>query len=162
MAFPWWCQWTQRGNCLCRSGQQWLPHCLPEPDKFLPNLPLYFWKQQKICLHVTMEEIHVYESRAVSRLAASQWEMFLQSNAVSHWLGANLESALWDHIMLYKETEIGYKQLPFHIDGLVQDCSNSTANAKELLSPCTKPLIYTCTTKFRHWTKWPTFCIWHF
>ena len=28
------------------------------------------------------------------RLAPSQWETSLQSNAVSHWLGANLESAL--------------------------------------------------------------------
>ena len=27
-------------------------------------------------------------------LAFSQWETSLQSNAVSHWLGANLESAL--------------------------------------------------------------------
>ena len=31
--------------------------------------------------------------RADSRFAPSQWEMSLQSNAVSHWLGANLESA---------------------------------------------------------------------
>ena len=31
--------------------------------------------------------------RANSRLALSQWETSLQSNAVSHWLGANLESA---------------------------------------------------------------------
>ena len=29
-----------------------------------------------------------------SRLAHSQWEMSLQSNAVPHWLGANLESTL--------------------------------------------------------------------
>ena len=32
--------------------------------------------------------------RADSRLAPRQWETSLQSNAVSHWLGANLESAL--------------------------------------------------------------------
>ena len=32
---------------------------------------------------------------ADSRLAPSQWETSLQSNAVSHWLGANLESALY-------------------------------------------------------------------
>ena len=32
--------------------------------------------------------------RADSRLVASQWEMLLQSNATSHCLGANLESAL--------------------------------------------------------------------
>ena len=33
--------------------------------------------------------------RANSRLAANQWETSLQSNTVSHWLGANLESALF-------------------------------------------------------------------
>ena len=32
--------------------------------------------------------------RTSSRFAPSQWETPLQSNAVSHWLGANLESAL--------------------------------------------------------------------
>ena len=32
--------------------------------------------------------------RSDSRLAPSQWETSLQSNAVSHWLGANLESDL--------------------------------------------------------------------
>ena len=33
-------------------------------------------------------------TRADSRLVPSQWETSLQSNAVSHWPGANLESAL--------------------------------------------------------------------
>ena len=33
--------------------------------------------------------------RADSRFAPSQWETSLQSNAVSQWLGANLESALY-------------------------------------------------------------------
>ena len=37
----------------------------------------------------------VYTFMADSRLASSQWETSLQSNAVSHWLGANLESALY-------------------------------------------------------------------
>ena len=32
--------------------------------------------------------------RADAKFAPSQWETSLQSNAVSHWLGANLESAL--------------------------------------------------------------------
>ena len=32
--------------------------------------------------------------RADSSLAPSQWQTSLQSNAVSHWLGANLESCL--------------------------------------------------------------------
>ena len=38
--------------------------------------------------------IYIY-IRADSKLAPSQWEMSLQSNAISHWLGTNLESALY-------------------------------------------------------------------
>ena len=44
-----------------------------------------------------IKSLHCWHSgsfRADSRLAPSQWETSLQSNAVSHWLGANLESAL--------------------------------------------------------------------
>ena len=37
---------------------------------------------------------NIFVSRADSRLALSQWETPLQSNAVSHWLGATLESVL--------------------------------------------------------------------
>ena len=33
--------------------------------------------------------------RTDSRLGPNQWETSLQSNAISHWLGAELESALW-------------------------------------------------------------------
>ena len=35
-----------------------------------------------------------YECRADSRFVPSQWETSLQSNTISHWLGANLESAM--------------------------------------------------------------------
>ena len=35
-----------------------------------------------------------YVFRADSRFAPSQWEPLLQSNAISHWLGTKLESAL--------------------------------------------------------------------
>ena len=34
------------------------------------------------------------DNRVDYRLAPGQWETSLQSNTVSHWLGANLESAL--------------------------------------------------------------------
>ena len=37
-------------------------------------------------------------NRADSRLAPSQWERSLQSNAVSDWLGTNLESTLYKEI----------------------------------------------------------------
>ena len=45
--------------------------------------------------------------RADSRIAPSQWETALQSNAVSHWLGANLKSVLH----LSRETRV-YINLP--------------------------------------------------
>ena len=46
--------------------------------------------------------------RADSRLVPSQWEMSLQANAVSHWLGANIESALFQ---VMTETMLVYCQL---------------------------------------------------
>ena len=44
-----------------------------------------------ILLHESMQRY----CRADSRLVPSQWETSLQSKAVSHWLGTNLESALY-------------------------------------------------------------------
>ena len=38
-----------------------------------------------------------FKSMNESKLAPSQWETSLQSNAVSHWLGANLEPSLQKH-----------------------------------------------------------------
>ena len=43
---------------------------------------------------------------------------------------------LFIHIFIYKAL------IYLHIDGLVQECSNSIANAMELLQSCIKPLIY--------------------
>ena len=43
--------------------------------------------------------------RADSRLAPSQWETSLQSNTISHWLVANLESALH---MVWWQMQVGY------------------------------------------------------
>ena len=41
-----------------------------------------------------LSEVNFTVNRADSRLAPSQWETSLQSNLVSHWLGANLELVL--------------------------------------------------------------------
>ena len=56
----------------------------------------YWWVTKKAWkLHITTWSLHKGPvMMAHSRLAPSQWETSLQSNAVSHWLGANLESAL--------------------------------------------------------------------
>ena len=37
-----------------------------------------------------------------------------------------------------------------HIDGLVQDCSNSSVQAMELLQSCTKPSIYSILDEVEH------------
>ena len=47
--------------------------------------------------------------KADSRFAPSQWETSLQSNAVSNWLGANLESALTMSVEL--DACIDFRQL---------------------------------------------------
>ena len=47
---------------------------------------------------------------ADSRFAPSQWEMSLQSNAVSHWLGTNLESASTSSV------NIKFTQIPHCVD----------------------------------------------
>ena len=61
------------------------------------------------------------------RLAPSQWEMSLQSNALSHWLGVNLESTLALYIdcrqnaayfqqCINKEKQYNYMQTDHFID----------------------------------------------
>ena len=49
-----------------------------------------------------------YTCRVDSRLAPSQWKTSLQSSTVSHWLGANLESALYmyNHSCLHVDIDI--------------------------------------------------------
>ena len=50
-----------------------------------------------------------------------------------------------------------------HINGLVQNCSISVANAMEILQFCSKPSTYRISwgqwvDTFETWTKWRTFC----
>ena len=68
------------------------------PKAAMPHLA-----QQEATSHgLNIPTSHAVSSdfRAESRLAPSQWETSLQSNAISHWLGANLESALWFDVSL--------------------------------------------------------------
>ena len=59
--------------------------------------------------------------RADSRIASSQRETLLQSNTVSHWLGANLESALvWYYCDLYTY--------------IVNDCFTGTRTAYDCIN----------------------------
>ena len=67
---------------------------------FFNTLLLTSWTQTKwITFSNTILPVMVLcgypnQLRADCRLVPSQWETSLQSNAVSHWLGANLESVL--------------------------------------------------------------------
>ena len=56
---------------------------------------------ESVCSYATAPQIltsdatrSIINVRAESRIAPRQWETWLQSDAVSNWLGANLESAL--------------------------------------------------------------------
>ena len=95
--------------------------------------------------------------RADYRFLPSQWETSLQSNAVAHRLGANIESTLRymcfkpDLLLLFLFQQFDYSSLYVidlflfkwqYIDGLVQHYNNSSVLAMELLKSCTKPLIY--------------------
>ena len=53
-----------------------------------------FWFYGMSCDVLLSSVIRTLDYRADSWLAPSQWETSFQSNAVSHWLGTNLESAL--------------------------------------------------------------------
>ena len=72
---------------LTTSSAKWQPFCLfinaLSPDDMIQ--PQY--------------NKSIYMCRADSRLAPCQWEASLQSNAVSYWLGTNLESALYMDIL---------------------------------------------------------------
>ena len=61
----------------------WYLHCItPEPVKDIGK-------------HSRLPKRFNRYARADSRFAPGQWETSLQSNAISHWLGANLDSALY-------------------------------------------------------------------
>ena len=68
-------------------------------------LPYLLWSHHGHVIKPTSkytDRRETYIIRADSRSPPSQWEMSLQSNAVSHWLGANLESAMYH--ALHKQT----------------------------------------------------------
>ena len=70
------------------------------PAEFILNKDKYFIHCQctanghRINWYTFLTMNYLYLYRADSRFAPSQWETSLQSNAVSHWLGSSLESAL--------------------------------------------------------------------
>ena len=82
-------------------------------------------------------------SRADSRFVPSQWETSLQSNAVSHWPGANLESALELYIILSIH-------LWTCIPGFCADCGN-ICTLQKLDRLCKK--TYRLVSTYTIWSK---------
>ena len=61
----------------------------------IPINLIYIAYEKSVELFKHTSLVKQYYNRADSRLAASQWETLVQSNTISHWLGAKLKSALW-------------------------------------------------------------------
>ena len=91
--------WEQR-----LSDQRWLDiditftshRCPFDLDLRVSLLFEQLWAKVSLVISswwATLWYIFLCDFRADTRLAPSQWETSVQSNAVSHWLGANLESA---------------------------------------------------------------------
>ena len=64
-----------------------------------------------MCLWILLSsDTAILYHRADSKLAPSQRETLLQSNAISHWFGAYLESVLSQYILTY--SMIYWQQIP--------------------------------------------------
>ena len=64
----------------------------PYPGHYELHLISYFGLSAWLIICSEMLTLILHHSSADSRLAFCQWQTSLQSNAVSHWLGANIES----------------------------------------------------------------------
>ena len=82
------CCQQKRDICLLQ-----LPHQLYSYQIWVQNIVRFLQSITKIFLNFNYK-LCTLNGRAGSRFVPSQWDMSLRSNAVSHWLGANLESAL--------------------------------------------------------------------
>ena len=122
-------QWYPFNNGIIYQNQIWigLNLKLPTSDRFQYDWFYIYCDSWASCLEITLVvktvnwspggfkanwsnrcvmniTIHYHTAyRADSRLATSQWEMLLQSNAFSHWLAKNLESALCIYHMIFNE-----------------------------------------------------------
>ena len=68
------------GQCKANPGTIYTPPCISRSNNFFSSSVVEaYWNNKR---------------RTDSGLAPSQWKIQLKSNAVSHWLGANCDSAL--------------------------------------------------------------------
>ena len=88
------------GRCMPSMSAYWVMpggHCSQPDGQSDPATLQTLSHYGEHSTHVAVKS----NGRADSRLPPSQWEMSLQSNAISHWLGRNLESALkWESMSI--------------------------------------------------------------
>ena len=89
-----------------------------------------------------------YEKRVITQIILLHitWSCLNNGPHLSDWI-----HALKNDLIPNSELYIGYT------DGLVQDCSNSSAIALELLQPCTKPSLWKW---FHYWPHAPEIPSW--
>ena len=97
------CHVTKFSRITCLGGFQ------------MVNGIVWYQKTSVIILRWIQKPIY----RADSRLAPSQWETSLQSNGISHWMGASLESALI-YMVWVRHFQIKMNEL---IDGTLKQVS---------------------------------------
>ena len=90
---------SKRATISVISKHQWFNKSFANKSKFVEAMASIFnmsfgLKCNLANLLVLWKRMDYYLPRADSRFAPSQWETALLCNDVSHWLGANLESAL--------------------------------------------------------------------
>ena len=97
----------------------------------METLPMLVFHLERFDMTISSPMYPYRIARIVSKMTAPPEKLLLQAHSHTYFkVGEHL--VIWD--------ALGSIYL-FHIDGLVQDCSNSSALAMELLQSCTKPSI---------------------
>ena len=73
----------------------------PLSNRYISNTINICWIIQYVMISMLHHTNTKHPNRVDSRLAPIQWGTSLRNNAVAHWLGANLESALPQDESLY-------------------------------------------------------------
>ena len=87
-------------------------------------------------------------SNVLTLLTLCQVMPACQAQSDTPALAWGISTALCIHIVLMCASYTAERKLPFPIDGLVQDCSNSNVVTMELMQSCTEPSV--CKSWWRH------------
>ena len=118
IAGPWW----RGAECVCVLWVHSLTHIMHSTSSFY----------SKTCIK---RPLNLVVSQDRWSIIAGRINMILLSPCQ-----ANEEI----YVFLVRLTRSHYTGSTVYVDGLEQDCSNSSANTLELLQSCTKPLMWYC------------------